>query len=128
MWVSAVITSRCPPVCRVRVGQLMGPRAKKRFAKFQALANALVGSWPSYAARVQNDISTEHPLHYLNVTYGKPYVTTALQGRWHNSHRVSLLRLYPHSFRLHHGIRVAVVGATPNEKSILCVGGQRRWR
>jgi hypothetical protein len=52
----------------------MGPRARKRFQKFQALANALVGSWPSYAARKQNDISTEHPLHYLNVTFGKPYV------------------------------------------------------
>jgi hypothetical protein len=54
--------------------ELLGPRAKKRVAKFQALANALVESWPSWEARKQNDFSTAHPTHYLNVTIGKPYV------------------------------------------------------
>jgi hypothetical protein len=54
--------------------ELMGPRARKRFGKFQAIANGLVGSWASYEARRQGEFSTEHPLHYLNVTYGKPYV------------------------------------------------------
>lgn len=52
---------------------MLGPRAKKRVAKFQALANALVDSWPSWEARKQNDYSTAHPTHYLNVTIGKPY-------------------------------------------------------
>lgn len=52
--------------------ETLGPRAKKRVAKFQALANALVDSWPSWVARQQKDFSTAHPLHYLNVTYGRP--------------------------------------------------------
>lgn len=57
--------------------ELLGPKAKKRVAKFNAFATALVESHPSRVARQQGEFSTEHALHYLNITHGRPCVNKA---------------------------------------------------